>query len=792
METVGVTKIIVMRMFKVQWVLLFSFLLTPVYSAGQNAKKFLKTGRNFVETQNFSDAIDQFNRAINLDPDFTKAYLARASVYEQMDSLGKAALDYRRASVFLHKNTDVHYKAGRLFNMTGKYDEALAMLNKATRIDKKNGNAFTEKAATYLALEDYDRSLRASDSALALKKSAINYYQHGLAANKLENYPQAEHDFSLAVSSSPRFLEPYLSRARLFVMQNKLENAMKDVNKVLENDDKNIEAYIIRSEIYISRLEYPSAINDISRILLIDPEYTEMYLIRGKYYQDFNQHTNAINDFSKVIVYNQDNPQAYFLRAKSYEEILDYKKASKDYETIGVLSKYDGRAMKLKDEAETRLFELNRETDDPQIMLLEPVLTENEEVNLPLGKNEVLIKGKIEEQSDITSLQINGADVQFERKEDYYVFLASVPVEGMDELEVVAVDAYENMGKKTFNIIRTEINRPSIQILAPYASDNGEVYLSDDDQIIYVEGKIFDESLITSIMIDGVSASYKPDEKNPGFNANINVLNKNRFTVEATDVFGNTTLQSFQLNREGIITQDNPMGKTWVVFIQNSNYNTFASLEGPGKDISLMKGALANYQINNIITKQDMTKQQLEKFFSIELRDLVRSNQVSSLLIWYAGHGKFVNDVGYWIPVDAERDDEFTYFNISQLKASLQSYSKVITHTLVVTDACESGPTFYQAMRGISDEKSCDDWRATRFKSSQVFSSAGYEEASDNSQFTRTFANALANNPNACIPIENIVSQVTIAVVKNKQQRPQFGKIDGLEDENGTFFFISK
>jgi hypothetical protein len=95
-------------------------------------------------------------------------------------------------------------------------------------------------------------------------------------------------------------------------------------------------------------------------------------------------------------------------------------------------------------------------------------------------------------------------------------------------------------------------------------------------------------------------------------------------------------------------------------------------------------------------------------------------------------------------------------------------------------------------MRSTPTEKSCDDWTASRSKSSQVFSSAGYELAVDNSQFTRTFANSLANNPDACMPIEIIVSQVTLAVVKNNQQRPKFGKIAGLEDENGTFFFILK
>jgi hypothetical protein len=187
-----------------------------------------------------------------------------------------------------------------------------------------------------------------------------------------------------------------------------------------------------------------------------------------------------------------------------------------------------------------------------------------------------------------------------------------------------------------------------------------------------------------------------------------------------------------------------------------------------------------------------MTKEEMEKFFSIELRDLIKSNQVKSLLIWYAGHGKFLNDVGYWIPVDARRDDEFTYFNLNTLRASMGTYVNYLTHTLVVTDACESGPSFYQAMRSGIKDRSCDDYNATQMKSSQVFTSAGKEIAVDDSQFTRTFANALTNNPKACIPIEEIVVKVSNAVESNNQQKPMFGKITGLRDEDGTFFFIAK
>jgi len=57
------------------------------------------------------------------------------------------------------------------------------------------------------------------------------------------------------------------------------------------------------------------------------------------------------------------------------------------------------------------------------------------------------------------------------------------------------------------------------------------------------------------------------------------------------------------------------MGNTWVVFIENSNYERLPRLDGPAKDLITIKKALANYQINTFIHQKDMTKAQMEKFF---------------------------------------------------------------------------------------------------------------------------------------------------------------------------------
>jgi tetratricopeptide (TPR) repeat protein len=770
-----------------------ALLLTSLETQAQNPKRFFKAGEDFTLAGNYQDAVEQFTKAIDLQPDYDKAYQARAVVYEKLGMKREAAEDYDRAATFLDKKPEVYYEAGRLYYELAEYDKAIDRLDKSIEMKRNYVEPYQVKANVLIAEELYEEALEVAHYALTLKENTYNFYLHGTVNEKMGKLESAEADFINAVSNNHSHVPSLLALADVRLRLGKTDFALQHANRAIQLDNENQQAYVIRSKIYVKKLDYPNAINDVSKAILLNPEDTDMYFLRGVFYQDFTQHANAVGDFSKVLILQPDNADALYKRAWSYEQVGNYRDAIKDYEKLVGLSEFDGQAQKLLKEANVRLFELYREGNKPDLLILDPKPRDKQLLQYPKDSRIVSLKGRIIDESDIKSLKIDGIAYPVDQTEEGWEFLAALDIEDRDDIFVEITDVYDNVSTIRYTIKLTEVNAPHISIIAPYASDNGEIFLDSNDPDIYVEGSIQDESLIQTIMINGVLASYYPDELNPRFSANLNILNQNRITVTAEDIYGNMIEQEFQLNRDAaLMSENNPMGKTWVVFIENSNYETFASLDGPARDVTLMRAALAKYQIHNIIHKKNMTKSDMERFFSIELRDLVRSNRVNSILIWYAGHGKFIHEAGYWIPTNGQRDDEFTYFNINALKASLQSYSNYVTHTLVITDACESGPGFYQAMRSIPEERSCDDWQATKFKSSQVFSSAGYELAADNSQFTRTFANSLANNPNACLPIENIVNKVTSAVEQTNRQNPKFGKINGLEDEDGTFFFIAK
>jgi|GEM_PF-157153 len=789
-------------------ILLFISLFVSSFAvqAQEKPKDFYKAGLKEFKKGMYASSVNGFTKAIELDKNYTDAYFYRAQAYAKTNQPEKAILDYDAVNKLDKENVEAWLSNGNLNYDLKQYAKAAEKYAVYLGHEKKDLAIYGRQIKALYELKEWQKALHYAKLSLDVKDLPETYYTVGDLEFILKNYKAAEAAFRSVLEENPTHINGRNYLAKALYEQERYNEAIGEANTVMASSKDNKAAFLTRVYSYHKKLEYPQAINDLSKIIMIykdDDDILDLINYRGDLYLEFSQHMNAIADYSKVLMQDPENVYALYKRAKAYDEIARKEDAVVDYSKIVSLAAVETIDDEMLNQAKARLFELKRESNKPVIAITNANFADDQ-LRVTFDQKEAEIKILVKEESSIEDISIKGGvlvdqytpDGQYivplNNKGDYE-YVAKLDLQNRDSFSVTAEDTYGNVSTTNYQIKRVENNPPEIAFMVPFTDENHQVFLENDSPIVYFEGNINDESKIKSITFNGAIIPFNKDEKNPGFSTSIDVHGQPKVTVEVTDIYGNTLSREYYLNRESsLLADNNPMGKTWVVFIENSEYESFASLDGPVKDIRLMKSALSNYQVHNIIHKQNMTKAQMDRFFSIELRDLVKRNRVNSLVIWYAGHGKFLNEVGYWIPVDADRTDEFSYFNINNLKASMQVYASDITHTLVITDACESGPSFYQAMRAEPEIKSCADESATKFKSSQVFSSAGYELASDNSQFTKTFANSLINDSEQCVPIEAIVLKVTDAVVNEKQQKPQFGKIAGFADENGTFFFIKK
>jgi tetratricopeptide (TPR) repeat protein len=772
--------------------LVLTISLSTLTGIAQNAKKLYKSGKNYSKTGNFEKATELFSQAIDLNPSFTKAILARAAAYEELIEYKKAAEDYATLSTMEPDKSTYFVKAGTLYFHAKDYQKAIPLLNSAADLDSKNADIYVFKSKSYFELKNYREALDDINSALAIEQTGSNYYQRGLIYSEMQNFAAAKKDFLQALMFNAQNSEARTQLAFTQFNLKEIDNALQSLNTAIKSNSKNKSAYLLRSYIYRQQLKLNEAIKDLTTVLSYYPNDKKILLQRGITFSQNKQHSEAITDLSKVLLFAKGDKLALEYRAKSYQALNKKNEAIKDFNELLGLIENDNNKKEQVAGIKKQLFELQRESINPRIVIIQKK-TGLKSIEVPEGPDEASIKIKIVEQSDISKLKIDDTEIPFNQKEIKIGEEIAVDIANKTSLKIEAVDVYGNKTQEIFNLKRVDTGFPRIAITTPLSSKGDKIFLSELSDEIELQGRIMSKYKIRSIKIDDIPVDFSQQASNPKFRARVVIKNKESIEFDVIDAEGNHLVKRFAIDKtDAEMLSKNPMGRTWVVFVENSNYKYFTNLEGPKKEVNLMVKALNNYQIDKVIHKKNMTKSQMDWFFRSELKKLIIDNRVNSIMVWYAGHGKFLQENGYWIPVDSKVDDLSTYYNLNSLKSALKPYAKVITHSLIVTDACESGPSFYMSMRSLPTDKDCNNTKSTRSKSSQVFTSTGKDLTNGDSKFTESFANSLVFNSKSCIPIERIVNKVSRDLVKTSNKRPKFGKISGFGDENGSFIFIKK
>lgn len=484
--------------------------------------------------------------------------------------------------------------------------------------------------------------------------------------------------------------------------------------------------------------------------------------------------------------------EALFSRAQVLEKAGDTLAALTDYRKLERTGSEDPFIRQHLDEIRVSLFELNQEKTPPEITLLEPELPPDSVLLLPRNRYTLPLRIRITDRSDLDRVTVNNQPVPIQKTGNTFEFKAEADLSTSERITLTATDVYNNTRKVRLALQRTETDAPGITLQVPYASDDGEIFLDTDGSALEVEGTIHDENLISAITVDGIPAFFNRSERNPDFLATLNMADKYSFTITATDIFGNDTSVTYMLNREALLIRDrNPAGPTWVIFVENSEYESFPSFSNSDSELAMLRSSLSRYVIHRIIHKKNMTKMETERFFSIELRDLLKETNIGALLVWFSGHGVQNGGAGYWIPADARRDDPVSWYNLHALRASMLSYNRNISHFLVVTNAGYPGPAFCTPEPSETGTPDCSNASLFPLRSAQSLSAPGADQGIDKSLLVKTFAGALDANTEPCLPVEAILGQLN-AVLKPSGSHAEMGPVTGLPHEGGTFFFFTK
>lgn len=249
-----------------------------------------------------------------------------------------------------------------------------------------------------------------------------------------------------------------------------------------------------------------------------------------------------------------------------------------------------------------------------------------------------------------------------------------------------------------------------------------------------------------------------------------------------------------------VVTSDGPnvKGRNYALVIGNNEYKTLPRLKTAVGDAKAVADALkTRYTFD-----EGAVKLLLNADRNAILAELVQLRAKLTpddrLLIYYAGHGQIdeAANEGFWQPVDAVPNADYTWISNADLRRNLRGMSA--KHVLVVADSCFSGSLTRSAPQQQSSNSDRFFAQVDGHFSRKVITSGGNEPVADSgtgahSVFAHYFLKALNDNSAPYITSFELFNSLARAVANNSSQKPEYGTIGNAGDEgSGDFTFILK
>jgi tetratricopeptide (TPR) repeat protein len=147
---------------------------------------YLNRGIAQYKKGDYDQAIANYTRAIEINPNYAKAYFYRGLAYQDKGDYDRAIADYTKA-IEINPKLDIAYNnRGLAYQDKGDYDRAIADYTKAIEINPKFDVAYYNRGSTYYKKGDHHRGIYDMQMACKLgNKNACEFLER--IKSKLES-----------------------------------------------------------------------------------------------------------------------------------------------------------------------------------------------------------------------------------------------------------------------------------------------------------------------------------------------------------------------------------------------------------------------------------------------------------------------------------------------------------------------------------------------------------------------------------------------------------------------------
>ncbi|MBN2006970.1 MAG: tetratricopeptide repeat protein [Anaerolineae bacterium] len=291
---------------------------------------YTNRGLLYLNNQDNDRAIEDFNKALELNSESAFTYVNRALAYKNLGRTEDAIADLETALA--------------LPDFYGSHDYAETLLATLQETDvagtpvsdeksREASNAAVEAGESCFTEQDYNCAMEKFDEAVALDATNPNaYYQRGVTRMLTQDSSGALRDLTKAMELDPQNVDAYYTRGYLYLSTGEYAAALEDFNALIELDPENAIAYSYRGSVYLDGLAmYDEAIADFQKSISLDAAFVEAHYNLGNAYFLKKEYGLAVDAYTQALELDPTNADSYANRGMVYRRIEKYNEALADF-----------------------------------------------------------------------------------------------------------------------------------------------------------------------------------------------------------------------------------------------------------------------------------------------------------------------------------------------------------------------------------------------------------------------------------------------------------------------------
>ena len=311
-----------------------------ITSNSPEAFRYYTEGRKHQLRYDHREAIQLYEKAVSLDPEFAMAYRAMASAYSNRGYRLKARESIQKALELSDRVSErQRYQIqGDFYSSSEKtYDKAIEAYNKLLELYPDDSIGNTNLGVIYSDLEELDKAIEKYEVAAKVKKDILTWgnlawpYE---AKGLYDKARQVYEDYLENVSDSAQF---HSGLAYNYIYQGKYDLALEEAEKAFMLDPSHRRNFYTKGDIYHLRGDFVEAKKEYLKILETGDKSTHigprfrlaaLYISQGRFEKAKEQLKQAISLAEELgAVAGKSNAQGYmaycYLKSGNPEKALE-------------------------------------------------------------------------------------------------------------------------------------------------------------------------------------------------------------------------------------------------------------------------------------------------------------------------------------------------------------------------------------------------------------------------------------------------------------------------------------